>query len=88
MLIVLGLVVGSLLFGHSEKAHAAEGLTAEVYNVQGQNGSPYIPQGMSPTLITTVPNINLQWGGGSVLGGPAEDVIVRFTRDIFFSNSR
>ena len=88
MLIVLGLVVGSLLFGHSDKAHAAEGLTAEVYNVQGQNGSPYIPQGMSPTLITTVPNINLQWGGGSVLGGPAEDVIVRFTGSILSNTTQ
>ena len=88
MLIVLGLVVGSLLFGHSEKAHATEGLTAEVYNVQGQNGSPYIPQGMSPTLITTVPNINLQWGGGSVLGGPAEDVIVRFTGSILSNTTQ
>ena len=88
MLIVLGLVVGSLLFGHSEKAHAAEGLTAEIYNVQGQNGSPYIPQGMSPTLITTVPNINLQWGGGSVLGGPAEDVIVRFTGSILSNTTQ
>ena len=86
--IVLGLVVGSLLFGHSEKAHATEGLTAEVYNVQGQNGSPYIPQGMSPTLITTVPNINLQWGGGSVLGGPAEDVIVRFTGSILSNTTQ
>ena len=88
LLIVLGLVVGSLLFGHSEKAHATEGLTAEVYNVQGQNGSPYIPQGMSPTLITTVPNINLQWGGGSVLGGPAEDVIVRFTGSILSNTTQ
>jgi hypothetical protein len=37
---------------------------------------------MSPTLITTVPNVNFQWGGGSVLGGPSEDVIVRFTGSI------
>ena len=88
MLIVLGLVVGSLLFGHSEKAHATEGLTAEVYNVQGQNGSPYIPQGMSPTLITTVPNINFQWGSGSVLGGPSEDVIVRFTGSILSNTTQ
>ena len=88
MLIVLGLVVGSLLFGHSEKAHATEGLTAEVYNVYGQNGSPYIPQGMSPTLITTVPNINFQWGSGSVLGGPSEDVIVRFTGSILSNTTQ
>jgi hypothetical protein len=87
-LIVLGLVVGSLFFGHSEKAHAAEGLTAEVYSVQGQNGSPYIPQGMSPTLVTTVPNIDFQWGGGSVLGGPAEDVIVRFTGSILSNTTQ
>ena len=56
--------------------------------MQGQNGSPYIPQGMSPTLITTVPNINLQWGGGSVLGGPAEDVIVRFTGSILSNTTQ
>jgi len=56
--------------------------------VQGQNGSPYIPQGMSPTLITTVPNINLQWGGGSVLGGPSEDVIVKFTGSILSNTTQ
>ena len=56
--------------------------------MQGQNGSPYIPQGMSPTLITTVPNINLQWGGGSVLGGPSEDVIVRFTGSILSNTTQ
>jgi len=74
--------VGSLLFGHSEKANATEGLTAQVYNVQGQNNAPYIPEGTSPILTTTVSNINFQWGGGSVLGGPSEDVIVRFTGSI------
>ena len=56
--------------------------------MQGQNGSPYIPQGMSPTLVTTVPNINLQWGGGSVLGGPSEDVIVRFTGSILSNTTQ
>ena len=43
---------------------------------------------MSPTLITTVPNINFQWGGGSVLGGPAEDVIVRFTGSILSNTTQ
>ena len=66
----------------TNKAHAAEGLTAQLYSVQGQNNAPYIPQGASPVLTTNVSNINFQWGGGSVLGGPAEDVIVRFTGSI------
>ena len=57
-------------------------MTAQVYNVQGQNNAPYIPQGASPIITTNVPNINFQWGGGSVLGGPSEDVVVRFTGSI------
>ena len=65
-----------------DKAHAAEGLTAQVYNVQGQNNAPYIPQGASPVRTVNVPNVNFQWGSGSVLGGPSEDVIVRFTGSI------
>ena len=75
---VISLVLAPLLL-IMEKAHAAEGLTAEVYNVQGQNAAPYIPQGVSPVITTNVPNIDFQWGSGSVLGGPSEDVIVRFT---------
>jgi hypothetical protein len=43
---------------------------------------------MSPTLITTVPNINFQWGSGSVLGGPSEDVIVRFTGSILSNTTQ
>jgi len=50
--------------------------------VLGQNNAPYIPQGASPVLTTNVPNIDFQWGSGSVLGGPSEDVIVRFTGSI------
>jgi hypothetical protein len=50
--------------------------------VQGQNEAPYIPQGASPVVTTNVPNIDFQWGSGSVLGGPSEDVIVRFTGSI------
>ena len=75
---VISLVLAPLLL-IMEKAHAVEGLTAEVYNVQGQNAAPYIPQGVSPVITTNVPNIDFQWGSGSVLGGPSEDVIVRFT---------
>ena len=63
-------------------ANAAEGLTAQVYNVLGQNNAPYIPQGASPVVTTNVSNINFQWGSGSILGGPSEDVIVRFSGSI------
>jgi multidrug efflux pump subunit AcrA (membrane-fusion protein) len=70
------------LFAAPPQANAAEGLTAQVYNVLGQNGAPYIPQGASPVVNTNVSNINFQWGLGSVLGGPSEDVIVRFTGSI------
>jgi predicted XRE-type DNA-binding protein len=75
---VISLVLAPLIL-IMEKAHAVEGLTAEVYNVQGQNAAPYIPPGVSPVITTNVPNIDFQWGSGSVLGGPSEDVIVRFT---------
>ena len=70
------------LFVVPTEARASEGLTAELYNVLGQNNAPYIPQGETATVTTTVPNIDFQWGGGSVLGGPSEDVIVRFTGSI------
>lgn len=86
--ILLTLCTGFLLFGYSEKAYATEGLTAQVFSVQGQNNAPYIPQGASPILTTTVPNINLQWGGGSVLGGPADDVIIRFTGSILSNTTQ
>ena len=71
-----------------EHAHASEGLTAEIYNVRGQNNAPSIPQGAQPVLTTNVANINFQWGGGSVLGGPSEDVIVRFTGSIFSNTTQ
>jgi hypothetical protein len=80
----LCIVLATSFFVFSEEAGATNtnGITAEVYNVLGQNGSPYIPQGASPVVTTTVPNIDFQWGLGSVLGGPSEDVIVRFTGSI------
>ena len=84
---VLSLALFPLLLG-IEKAHAAEGLTAQVYNVLGQNGAPYIPQGASPVITTNVPNIDFQWGSGSVLGGPSEDVIVRFTGSILSNTTQ
>ncbi len=84
ILVVLCIVLATSFFVFSEEAGATNtnGITAEVYNVLGQNGSPYIPQGASPVVTTTVPNIDFQWGLGSVLGGPSEDVIVRFTGSI------
>lgn len=52
-------------------------LTATVYNDRGYNGSPPLGAG---TIVSTqqVAEINFQWGGGSVLGGPAEDVQIKF----------
>ena len=81
MALVLSLALLPLLLV-IDKAHASEGLTAQVYNVLGQNNAPYIPQGASPVRTVNVPNIDFQWGSGSVLGGPSEDVIVRFTGSI------
>jgi hypothetical protein len=56
--------------------------------VRGQNNAPYIPEGLSPVLTRTVPNINFQWGSGSVLQGPSEDVIVRFTGSILSNTTQ
>ena len=81
--------MGSLLFGHSDKANATEGLTAQVYNVQGQNNAPYIPEGASPILTTTVSNIDFQWGGGAVAGSNrSDDVIVRYTGSILTNTTQ
>ena len=81
-LLLASLLSVGWLFAIPAQANAAEGLTAQVYNVLGQNNAPYIPQGASPVITTSVPNIDFQWGSGSVLGGPSEDVIVRFTGSI------
>ena len=71
-----------LIIAPFDHARASEGLNAQVYDVLGQNNAPYIPEGASPVISTTVPNVDFQWGGGRVLGGPSEDVIVRFTGSI------
>jgi hypothetical protein len=84
---VVSLALFPLLLG-IEKAHAADGLTAQVYSVNGQNNAPYIPQGASPVRTVNVPNVNFQWGSGSVLGGPSEDVIVRFTGSILSNTTQ
>ncbi len=84
---MVSLALFPLLLG-IEKAHAADGLTAQVYSVNGQNNAPYIPQGASPVRTVNVPNVNFQWGSGSVLGGPSEDVIVRFTGSILSNTTQ
>ena len=65
------------------------GLTAEVYNVIGQNNAPYIPQGASPILTINVPNIDFQWGSGGISGtSNTEDVIVRYTGSIISNTTQ
>ena len=63
-------------------AFAQDGLTAQVFNVRGQNNAPVLPEGAVPIYVTQVDNIDFQWGGGQVLNsGQTEDVIIRFTGD-------
>ena len=90
ILTVLCVIFATSFFVFAEETGATNtnGLTAEVYNVLGQNGAPYIPQGASPVVTTNVPNIDFQWGSGSVLGGPSEDVIVRFTGSILSNTTQ
>ena len=64
------------------------GLIAKVYNTQGQNAAPTIPNNAAPILTTTVwsdPNSgsSFHWGGGQVLNsGRVDDVIVTFEGQI------
>ena len=77
------------LFAVPTEARASEGLTAEVYNVLGQNNAPYIPQGASPILTINVPNIDFQWGSGGISGtSNTEDVIVRYTGSILSNTTQ
>ena len=59
-------------------SNASSGLTADVYDILGQNEAPILPQESQSVVSTTVPNISFDWGIGSVLGGPSEDAIVIF----------
>ena len=53
------------------------GITATVYSDSGYNNAP--PLGAGTVVSTqTVAEINFQWGGGSVLSGPTEDVQIKF----------
>jgi hypothetical protein len=58
-----------------------DGVTATVY--YGSGRTPAIPaDNATPILTTTVPQIAFNWGSGSVMGGPADRVIVKFTGTI------
>lgn len=65
------------------------GILAEVFNRQGFNNAPPLPTSTeTPISTTTVPNINFQWGSGTVLNsGRSEDIIVRFTGNIVMPSS-
>jgi hypothetical protein len=66
-------------FWITDTANASSGLIASAYRVVGQNSSPNLPPGISPSVTTTVSNIAFDWGSGSVLGAGTEDVIVIFS---------
>jgi hypothetical protein len=56
------------------------GLVVKVYNVQGQNNAPVLPQNATPIYTTVDTNgINENWGSGNVAGSNrSEDVIVTY----------
>jgi hypothetical protein len=61
-------------------SYAQDGLTAEVYDVVGQNNAPELPEGAEPVLVTQVDNVDFEWGSGDILdSGLSEDVIVKLT---------
>lgn len=57
-------------------------LSATVYNNLGYNASPPIPTDSQIVSVQEVANINFQWGAGPVMGGPSEDVVVKFSGTI------
>ena len=65
----------------SQITTTTNGVTASVY--YGTGRTPAIPSdNATPILTTTVPQISFNWGSGSVMGGPADRVIVKFTGTI------
>ena len=66
----------------TEIVYTDSGITATVYNNWGYNESPPLPGDNRIVRVQEVANIDFQWGSGSVLGGPAEDVVVRFNGTI------
>jgi len=59
------------------------GLTAQTYNIQGQNNAPVLSENAQPISTITVPYVYFYWGSGQVLNsGKVDDVIVKFTGQI------
>ena len=64
------------------------GLTAKSYNMQGYNNRPPLPGEERLVSTQTVDNISFQWGGGQILNsGLSEDVIVKFTGNIYIPST-
>ena len=62
-------------------ASAAPGLNVTVYASYQGGAAPSMGYG-SVVRTTTAPNINYQWGSGSVMGGPSDRVQVKFEGNI------
>jgi len=78
--LAISFILFNSLFLFPAIARAEDGLTAEVYNVLGQNNAPVLPANAQPILVTQVPNVDFNWGSGQVLNsGRSEDVIVKLT---------
>ncbi len=64
------------------------GLTAKSYNMQGYNNAPPLPGENRLVSTLNVPNINYNWGGGSILNsGLYEDVVVNFSGNIYIPST-
>ena len=71
----------------TEIIYTDSGLTATVYNNAGYNESPPLPGENRVVSVQEVANIDFQWESGSVLGGPAEDVAIKFEGTITASTT-